>query len=88
MAGPGNEKMAALGGCGHLRASHADRERVIDMLKAAFEQGRLTSGCLPGPTCSGNGTARLCRRQEYASGARTPPHLTPRERPAQPGRVR
>lgn len=26
---------------GHLRASHADRERVIDTLKAAFVQGRL-----------------------------------------------
>jgi hypothetical protein len=26
----------------HLRASHADRERVIDVLKAAFVQGRLT----------------------------------------------
>jgi uncharacterized protein DUF1707 len=44
MAGPGNEKMAALAGCGHLRASLADRERVIDVLKAAFAQGRLTSG--------------------------------------------
>ena len=28
-------------GRGHLRASHADRERVLDMLKAAFAQGRL-----------------------------------------------
>src|SRR5712691_9630651 len=27
---------------GRLRASHADRERVIDTLKAAFVQGRLT----------------------------------------------
>lgn len=27
---------------GYLRASHADRERVIDVLKAAFVQGRLT----------------------------------------------
>ena len=27
---------------GHLRASHADRERVIGTLKAAFVQGRLT----------------------------------------------
>ena len=30
------------GGRSHLRASHADREQVIDMLKAAFVQGRLT----------------------------------------------
>jgi hypothetical protein len=26
---------------GHLRAAHADRERVIEALKAAFAQGRL-----------------------------------------------
>jgi hypothetical protein len=32
----------AVAGDGHLRASHADREQVIDMLKAAFVQGRLT----------------------------------------------
>jgi hypothetical protein len=30
------------GGYGCLRASHADREQVIDVLKAAFVQGRLT----------------------------------------------
>jgi hypothetical protein len=30
------------GGRGHLRASHADREHVVDFLKAAFVQGRLT----------------------------------------------
>jgi hypothetical protein len=28
-------------GYGHLRASHADRERAIDVLKAAFAEGRL-----------------------------------------------
>jgi DNA-binding XRE family transcriptional regulator len=28
-------------GRGHLRASHADREQAIDVLKAAFAQGRL-----------------------------------------------
>jgi hypothetical protein len=28
-------------GCGHLRASHADREQMIDTLKVAFAQGRL-----------------------------------------------
>jgi len=28
-------------GCGHLRASYADREQAIDMLKAAFTQERL-----------------------------------------------
>ena len=42
MAEPGNETRAAAVGRGHLRASHADREQVIVMLKAAFVQGRLT----------------------------------------------
>jgi Domain of unknown function (DUF1707) len=37
--GPGDELDAA--GRGRLRASHADRERAIGTLKAAFVQGRL-----------------------------------------------
>jgi len=41
-AGPGDEKAAATAGRGHIRASHADREHVIDTLKTAFVQGRLT----------------------------------------------
>ena len=41
-AGPGDEMAAAAAGHGRLRASHADREQVIDRLKAAFVQGRLT----------------------------------------------
>src|SRR5215469_3829155 len=41
MAGPGDEIAAGAGGRGHLRASHADREQVVGMLKAAFVQGRL-----------------------------------------------
>lgn len=42
MTGPGDEKAAATAGRGHLRASHVDREQMIDALKAAFVQGRLT----------------------------------------------
>ncbi|HUN33906.1 MAG TPA: DUF1707 domain-containing protein [Trebonia sp.] len=41
MAGPGDEMSAGAGGRGHLRASHADRERVIGVLKTAFIQGML-----------------------------------------------
>jgi hypothetical protein len=41
MAGPGDEIAAGTGGRGRLRTSHADRERVIEVLKAAFVQGRL-----------------------------------------------
>jgi len=38
----GDEIRAVVAGHGQLRASHADREQVIDTLKAAFVQGRLT----------------------------------------------
>ena len=31
----------AAAGCGHLRASDADREQVMEVLKVAFAQGRL-----------------------------------------------
>jgi uncharacterized protein DUF1707 len=41
-AEPGDQIAAAAAASGHLRASHADREQVIDTLKAAFVQGRLT----------------------------------------------
>ena len=37
----GDELAAGMGGQGSLRASHADREQVIDALKTAFVQGRL-----------------------------------------------
>ena len=41
MAGPGDEIAAGAEGRTHMRASHADREQVIDLLKTAFVQGRL-----------------------------------------------
>jgi hypothetical protein len=40
-AGAGDEMTAAMAGRGHLRASHADREHVVDVLKSAFVQGLL-----------------------------------------------
>ena len=41
-AGPGDRGAAGATGRGRLRASDADREQVIDTLKAAFVQGWLT----------------------------------------------
>lgn len=38
---PGDQTAAAAAGRGHLRASRADREQVIDVLKTAFVQDRL-----------------------------------------------
>ena len=42
MAGPGDEMAAGAAGCGPMRASHADREQIIETLKTAFAHGRLT----------------------------------------------
>jgi Domain of unknown function (DUF1707) len=39
---PRDERAATAGGLGRLRASRADRERVIELLKVAFVQDRLT----------------------------------------------
>ena len=43
VVGPGGERAAGAGNRSYsfVRASHADREQVIDVLKAAFVQGRL-----------------------------------------------
>jgi hypothetical protein len=41
MADPWTRMTVGAGGRGRLRASHADREQVIDLLKTAFVQGRL-----------------------------------------------
>jgi len=41
MAGLGDEIAKAARGRGHLRASHADREQVLETLKAAFAEGML-----------------------------------------------
>ncbi len=43
MAGPGDEMAAGAAGRGPMRASHADREQVIEALKDAFVHGRLTT---------------------------------------------
>ena len=42
MAGPGDEMAAGAASRGSMRASHADREQAIEVLKAAFVQDRLT----------------------------------------------
>jgi Domain of unknown function (DUF1707) len=42
MTWPGDKQPVVAIGYGHLRASQADRERVIGTLKSAFVQGRLT----------------------------------------------
>jgi hypothetical protein len=41
-AGPGHHEAATPVGRSHMKACHADREQIIDVLKAAFVQDRLT----------------------------------------------
>ena len=72
-------------GRGHLRAAHADREHVIDLLKAAFVQDRLTKDELDSRT----GQALTART--YAElGTLTadipagPPTARPPRQPARP----
>ena len=42
MTGPGGEMAAGMAGRGAMRTSRAEREQAIEVLKAAFVQGRLT----------------------------------------------
>jgi Domain of unknown function (DUF1707) len=42
VAGPGDEMAAGAAGRSRMRASHADREQTIEVLKAAFVQARLS----------------------------------------------
>jgi len=44
MTEPRHNRAPGAGGRGRLRASHADRERVVEVLKDAFVQGRLNKG--------------------------------------------
>ena len=69
-------------GGGHLRASDADRERVIDALKAAFVQDRLSKSELA------ERVGRALKSKTYAelasATAGIPPKPTPAPRPRQP----
>jgi Domain of unknown function (DUF1707) len=84
MAGPGDEISPAAGGRGHLRASHADRDRVVATLKAAFVQGMLSKDEFDqrvGQTLSSRTYADLA-----ALTADLPPGLVPARSP-QPSRA-
>ena len=79
--GPGQEKALGAAGLGHLRASHADREQLIESLKAAFVQGRLTKDELDARA----GQAFAART--YADLPRSPPTCPPGwPTPCRPGR--
>ena len=79
MAWPGNEQAAVAIGCGHLRASDADRERMTSTLKAAFVQGRAMKDEFD--------AAASARRSPHVPTRNWPqsPPASPQARP-QPGR--
>jgi hypothetical protein len=76
-------------GDGHLRASDADRERVVDALKAAFVQGRLSKSDLvrrAGQALESRTYAQLADTTAGIPAARTA--TAPPRPPASPGRAR
>ena len=77
---PGDQEATSLAGRGHLRTSYADREHVIDELKEAFVQGRLTQDEL------GTRTAQVLASRTYAELAAVTadiPARLPQPRPPQ-----
>ena len=85
MTGPGDE-MAAAGGVGDLRASHADRERVIDTVKAAFVQGQLTMGELDARVGQALAARTYAELAAVTAGITAGPHLASPPAPARPQR--
>jgi Domain of unknown function (DUF1707) len=83
---PGDHTAEDAAAQGRLRASHADREQVIGVLKAAFVQGRLTSdefGTRVGQAFTSKTYAELT-----AITADLPAGLTEAEAPRQLARTR
>ena len=67
MTGPGDEIAAGTAGRGRLRASRAEREQAIEVLKAAFVQGRAGQGRV---RCAGGSRARVADLRGAGRGHR------------------
>ena len=89
MAGPGGEIGARAAGRGPMRASHADREQVIEALKDAFVHGRLTKDefdvragqALAARTCAELAALTADIPPARAASERTRPLVPARRRP-------
>lgn len=84
VTGPGDEIAAASEGRSHWRVSHADREQVIETLKAAFVQGRLTKDEFE--VRVGQALASRTYADTAALTADIPPARLTRARPLEPAR--
>jgi Domain of unknown function (DUF1707) len=82
----GNELAAVAGGHGQLRASDADREQAVDLLKDAFVQGQLTSAELD--VRAGQALAAKTYAQLAALTADIGAASTAAEDPPKPARTR
>jgi Domain of unknown function (DUF1707) len=71
----------AAGGRGHVRASHTDRERVVETLKAAFVQGRLTKDELDGRAGQALAARTYADLAALTADLNTAPIATPPQRP-------
>jgi hypothetical protein len=84
MAGPGDEQAVAAAGRGYMLASHADRDQTIDVLKAAFAEGRVTKDEFDariGQTLAARNHAQLATVTAGIPPAAPPPRRPPRQRP-------
>jgi hypothetical protein len=83
--GPRDPMAAGAAGRGHMRASDADREQVLDILKVAFVQGRLVKDELDiraGQTLSSRTYAELAAiTADIPVAPIEPPPLRPPLRP-------
>ena len=83
MTGPGDE-VAAPGKPGYLRASHADREQVIDTVKTAFVRGQLTTGELDARVGQALAARTHADLAAVTAGIPAGPDLTRPREPARP----
>ncbi len=92
MSGPESEMAARAADRGRLRASHADRNRVVDVLKAAFIEGRLTQEELDarlGQTLAARTYAELAAlTADIPPGTKLAPRPRPDRAPAPPQSTR
>jgi len=86
VTGPEEQMAAGAAGRGRLRASDADREQVIDTLKAAFVQGWLTKDELS--VRAGQVLASRTYAELSAITADIPATLTDAQLPPEPAQVR
>ncbi len=68
VTGPGDELATSAAGRGYLRVSHAEREQVIDALKAAFVRGMLAKDEFDLRVSQGSAVTSGCDRRNPGRG--------------------